>query len=114
MKLQELKNKIKTEDFDTVCLLVYESIVENKITQEQFLGLMSEIMNEFEGQIGEDVKVGVQQFVQHQLSPAGASSACNARTTSAILDPFDPLTMTTSPACTVLASMGASSAALVA
>jgi hypothetical protein len=54
MKLQELKNKIKTEDFDTVCLLVYESIVENKITQEQFLGLMSEIMNEFEGQIGED------------------------------------------------------------
>jgi hypothetical protein len=54
MKLQELKNKIKTEDFDTVCLLVYESIVENKITQEQFLVLMSEIMNEFEDQIEED------------------------------------------------------------
>lgn len=54
MKLQELKNKIKTEDFDTVCLLVYESIVENKITQEQFLILMGEIMNEFEDQIDED------------------------------------------------------------
>lgn len=54
MKLQELKNKIKSEDFDTVCLLVYESIVENKITQEQFLELMGEIVNEFEGEIEED------------------------------------------------------------
>lgn len=57
MKLQELKNKIKSEDFETVCLLVYESIVENKITQEQFVTLMYDITNEFENQIDdEDLK----------------------------------------------------------
>ena len=54
MKLQELKNKIKSEDFETVCLLVYEGIVENKITQEQFVELMYEITDEFEDQTEED------------------------------------------------------------
>ena len=55
MKIQELKTKIKTEDFETVCLLVYESIVENKITQEQFTNLMYEIAEEFEGQLDSDL-----------------------------------------------------------
>jgi hypothetical protein len=54
MKLQELKNKIKSEDFETVCLLVYESIVDNKITQEQFVTLMYDITNEFGNQIDDE------------------------------------------------------------
>lgn len=54
MKLAELKNKIKTEDFDTVCLLMYEAIVENKITAEQFTELMYEVTDEFEEQPEED------------------------------------------------------------
>lgn len=54
MKLAELKNKIKTEDFDTVCLLMYEAIVENKITAEQFTELMYEVTDEFEEQPEEE------------------------------------------------------------
>lgn len=50
MKLQDIKSKIKSEDFETVCLLVYEAVVENKITQDQFIGLMYEITEEFEGE----------------------------------------------------------------
>lgn len=50
MKLQDIKSKIKSEDFETVCLLVYESVVENKITQDQFVELMYEITEEFEGE----------------------------------------------------------------
>jgi hypothetical protein len=50
MKLQDIKSKIKSEDFETVCLLVYEAVVENKITQDQFIELMYEITEEFEGE----------------------------------------------------------------
>ena len=54
MKLQDIKSKIKSEDFETVCLLVYEAVVENKITQEQFVELMYEITDEFEDQPEDD------------------------------------------------------------
>jgi len=55
MKLQDLKNKIKSEDFETVCLLVYESIIENKITQNQFVELMYDITEEFEGELEDNL-----------------------------------------------------------
>jgi hypothetical protein len=56
MKLQDIKSKIKSEDFETVCLLVYESVVENKITQDQLVELMYEITEEFEGETELDVE----------------------------------------------------------
>jgi hypothetical protein len=55
MKIQELKNKIKSEDFETVCLLVYESIIENKITQSQYIDLMYGITEEFEGKLNTEL-----------------------------------------------------------
>jgi hypothetical protein len=54
MKLVEFKNKIKTEDFETVCLIIYDAVIDNKITQDQFNELMSDIVEEFEGQIDKD------------------------------------------------------------
>lgn len=54
MKMQELKSKIKTEEFETVCLLVYESIVENKITPEQFTELVEDITKEFDSTLDDD------------------------------------------------------------
>jgi hypothetical protein len=56
MKLQDIKSKIKSEDFETVCLLVYETVVENKITQDQFIELMYDITEEFEGETELDVE----------------------------------------------------------
>jgi hypothetical protein len=55
MKIQELKSKIKTEDFETVTLLVYEAIIDNKITQEQYTSLMYDIVEEFEGELDSDL-----------------------------------------------------------
>jgi hypothetical protein len=48
MKIQDLKSKIKTEDFETVCLLIYEAVVDNKITSEQFINLIEEVSKEFD------------------------------------------------------------------
>lgn len=54
MKLQELKSKIKTEEFDTVCLLIYDAIIENKITPEQFVDLIEDVTKEFDFNSVED------------------------------------------------------------
>lgn len=48
MKIQELKSKIKTEDFETVCLLIYDAVADNKITSEQFVELIGDVSAEFD------------------------------------------------------------------